>query len=276
MVSLRDTARQSVYRGSLIATSILTVVVLLVTVEAPGKPAQGRSIQDQSRDLAGSATVQGSVRDSRRRPLAVVTVYLQVKTGTQPLTTHTDSEGNFRFLALREGVYTLRAEMAGYGEATFDPCVLGKKENKRIDLTLESAPLSAPQSASPGTSEAEKPQFFDEPEFTVAGVTEAMNPGGHGSDTILRTTEALAKETASLSVAPLNEESSTSGIAPALPSSSATEESLRKVTEHEPANFDANRRLGKLLVDDGKAREALPYLERASHSIPAITKAPTN
>jgi len=268
MVRLRDTAHQPVYRGSLIATSILTVVVLFVPVEAPGKPAQGRSIQEQSQDLADSATVQGLVRDSRGRPVAAATVFLQLKTGTQPLTTHTDSEGSYRFLALPEGVYTLRAEMAGYGEATFGPCVLGKKESKTIDLTLESAPLSAPRNTLPGTSEGEKPQFYDEPEFTVAGVTEAMNPGGHGSDAILRTTEALAKETASLSVAPLNKESSSSGIAPALPSSTATEESLRKATEHERGNFDANRRLGKLLVDDGKAREALPYLKRASQLNP--------
>ena len=268
MVRLRDTAYQSVYRGGLIATSILTVVVFLVPVEAPGEPAQGRSIQEQSQDQTDAATVQGSVRDSRGRPVAAVTVYLQVKTGTQPLTTHTDSEGSYRFLALREGVYTLRAEIAGYSEAAFGPCVLGKKETKRIDLTLESAPLSAPQSALPETQSAESPQFFDEPEFTVAGVTEAMNPGGHGSNTILQTTEALAKETASLSVAPLNKESSSSGVSPALPSSTAAEESLRKVTEHERGNFDANRRLGKLLVDDGKAREALPYLERASQLNP--------
>jgi len=267
MVRLRDTAHQPAYRGSLIATSILTVVVLLVPVEAPGKPAQGRSIQEQSQDQADSATVQGSVRDSRGRPVAAATVYLQVKTGTQPLTTRTDSEGSYRFLALREGVYTLRAEIAGY-EATFGPCVLGKKESKTIDLTLESAPLSAPQSASPGTSEAEKPQFFDEAEFTVAGVTEAMNPGGHGSDTILRTTEALAKETSFLNVAPLNKESSSSGIASASPSSTATEESLRKAAKKEPVDFAVNRRLGKLLVDDGKAREALPYLERASQLNP--------
>jgi len=244
------------------------VVVLLVPVQAPGEPAQGRSIQEQAQDQADSATVQGSVRDSRGRPVAAATVYLHVKTGTQPLTTRTDSEGSYRFLALREGVYSLRAEMAGYGKATFGPCVLGKNETKRIDFTLESVPLSAPRNALPGTSAAESPQFFDEPEFTVASVTEAMNPGGHGSDTILRTTEALAKETASLSVAPRNTESGSSGIAPAAPSSTATEESLRKVAEKEPRNFDANRRLGKLLVDEGKAQEALPYLERASQLNP--------
>ena len=42
------------------------------------------------------------------------------------------------------------------------------------------------------------PQFSDEPQFTVAGVTDNTYRGGHGADTVLRSTEALAKATASL------------------------------------------------------------------------------
>jgi tetratricopeptide (TPR) repeat protein len=44
----------------------------------------------------------------------------------------------------------------------------------------------------------DEPQFFDEPQFTVAGVTDNTYRGGHGSDTMLRTAEALARATASL------------------------------------------------------------------------------
>jgi tetratricopeptide (TPR) repeat protein len=43
-----------------------------------------------------------------------------------------------------------------------------------------------------------QPQFFDEPTFTVAGVTDNTYRGGHGSDTVLRSAETLAKSTASL------------------------------------------------------------------------------
>ena len=46
------------------------------------------------------------------------------------------------------------------------------------------------------------------------------------------------------------------------------EESLRKEAEREPGNFDVNHRLGKLLLDDGKGAEAIPYLERASRANP--------
>lgn len=45
---------------------------------------------------------------------------------------------------------------------------------------------------------ATQPQFFDEPNFIVAGVTDNTYRGGHGSDTILRSSEALANATASL------------------------------------------------------------------------------
>jgi tetratricopeptide (TPR) repeat protein len=189
----------------------------------------------------------------------------------QTLTARTDSEGAFHFSALGEGVYTLRAQMSGYSEAIFGPCVLGQEEVKRVDLTLAS--VSTTQSGPAGSTIAERPQFFDKPEFTVAGVTEAANPGGHGSDAILRTTEALAKETASLGVTAANKESPGSRTSPASSLSSvATEESLRTAVEKEPGNFEANHRLGKLLVDTGKAGQALPYIERASQLNPADYK----
>jgi tetratricopeptide (TPR) repeat protein len=235
---------------------------------------QEQPVQAQSQDQAGSAILQGSVLDSSGHPIAAATVYLQ-KDGAQTLTARTDSEGSYRFSALGDGVYELRAEMAGYIVANFGPCALGPIEMKKVDLTLQPSKASTPQNSSPGTSsgtsEAEKPQYFDEPKFTVAGVTEAMNPGGHGSNTILRTTEALAKETASLGIPVAHAES---GSSPMSASSLSTpdEESLRLQAEHEPENFDLNYRLGKMLVDEGKAREALQYLERASQLNPVDYK----
>ncbi len=44
---------------------------------------------------------------------------------------------------------------------------------------------------------------------------------------------------------------------------SEKEKSLRATVEREPRSFDANHLLGKALIEDGKAREAIPYLERA-------------
>src|SRR5262249_47434858 len=101
------------------------------------------------------------------------------------------------------------------------------------------------------------PQFFDVPQFTVAGVTDASTPGGHGTAAAVKTKEALARETVSLSTP--NSPS---------PSRSADEQALR-VAAKAPENFDANYQLGKLLFSENKARESLEYLKNATGHIPA-------
>ncbi|MFZ0773268.1 MAG: tetratricopeptide repeat protein [Candidatus Sulfotelmatobacter sp.] len=131
------------------------------------------------------------VRDSGNRPVAGATVCLKAK-DSQTLSARTDSAGAYRFSAVPQGGYTLRAEMAGYGPATSGPFVLGAKESRTIDLTLE------PAKAAAQNSQTKRPEFFDEPHFTVAGVTDTTNLGGHGSDAIVRNREALASATASL------------------------------------------------------------------------------
>lgn len=236
-------------------------VLVLSAVLTPVAAAQGPPGPGPYDNHAGSGSLQGYVRDSRGQAISAATVSLRSSTGTQTLTIRTDADGAYRFSGLRGDVYTLRAVMAGYNEITLDPCVLGATETKQVDLTL----VSTIQAGSATASPPEKPQFFDEPKFTVAGVTEAMNAGGHGSDTTLHTTDSLAKETVLLGGSSLNVQGRNSD-----PSArSREEESLRKTADHEPDNFEANRRLGKLLVDDGKAHEALIYLERASRLNPS-------
>jgi tetratricopeptide (TPR) repeat protein len=57
--------------------------------------------------------------------------------------------------------------------------------------------LIGQEQSSPQGSPA-PPQYFDEPKFVVAGVTDPSQRGGHGSDPVLRSAEGLAKETAAL------------------------------------------------------------------------------
>jgi len=143
--------------------------------------------------------------------------------------------------------------MTGYSDAEIPSLFLGPSESKTADLILP--PIN--KSASQATSRAE--EFFDQPQFTVAGVTDTTSSGGHGSDTITRTRDTLAKETVSLSKTPAGATRS---------AASETEKSLRERLEREPSSFEANHRLGKLLAENGKAREAIPYLERAAELKP--------
>jgi tetratricopeptide (TPR) repeat protein len=112
------------------------------------------------------------------------------------------------------------------------------------------------QSPASQNNSPKQPQFFDEPKFTVAGVTDTSNPAGHGS-TVWRTSDALAKQTTSLS----------NSAESAISSASISENSLRDAAQSD--NFKANYLLGKSLLEQGKPAEALPYLERASRLDPS-------
>jgi tetratricopeptide (TPR) repeat protein len=174
---------------------------------------------------------------------------LQTNDSSRAQTTRSDLEGNYSFTALAAGVYVLRAEMRGYSDTEISSVFFGPKEAKNIDLVLLPAKTEASQPAP-----ARAPEFFDKPQFAVAGVTDTTSLGGHGSDTIVRTRETLAKETVSLSEAPVSNR-------PA--AASEREKSLRASVEREPSSFDANHLLGKALDEGGKARDAIPYLDRA-------------
>jgi tetratricopeptide (TPR) repeat protein len=178
------TSERSRFFASQIATSLVAAIALC----APGM------LQSQPQAPASAATLQGVVRDSSGRPVAGATVYLQRKDGTQTQQTYSDQTGSYRFSGLREGIYILRVEMAGYSQAATGPCTLGLRESKKLDLILESPKGLMSQAKPNGTS----PEFFDEPQFTVAGVTDGTNLGGHGSNTIVRTKESLAKDIATL------------------------------------------------------------------------------
>jgi tetratricopeptide (TPR) repeat protein len=216
----------------------------------------------QSKDPAGNATslgaMEGCVRDSTGRPLANATVFLQPTTehGAPPepiQTTHADSAGAYRFSALPEGAYILRAEMSGYARTIVGPVRLAPSETKKVDLAL------APARAS-GTA-ASAPEFFDEPQFTVAGVTQATSAGGHGSDTVLRTTEALAKATVSLSEEPAASSTATT--------SAATESFLREAVARDPKDAGLHHRLGDVEEKLGNPLEAVREYQRAAELDPS-------
>ncbi len=189
MGRFRATPNQSGCSGT--ATCLMVGMMLLALVSVEAQSIQGAVVDTQAKPK-GEATVQGTVQDSSNGPIAGATVYLRMK-DSQTLTVHTDSKGAYRFSAVRAGAYTLRAEMVGYRDATSSSFVLGQKESKAISLTLDAAKTSEPTKSSTG-----QPEFFDEPHFTVAGVTDATNLGGHGSDVVVKNSEALARATASL------------------------------------------------------------------------------
>jgi len=65
-------------------------------------------------------------------------------------------------------------------------------------LMISAALASAVALSGQNPNTQEPPQYFDPPNFIVAGVADPSQRGGHGSDPVLRSAEALAKETAAL------------------------------------------------------------------------------
>src|SRR5580658_987871 len=64
---------------------------------------------------------------------------------------------------------------------------------RTVALACASMALFGQDQSRPAT-----PQYFDEPNFIVAGVADPSERGGHGSDPVLRSAESLAKATAAL------------------------------------------------------------------------------
>ncbi|HWN57376.1 MAG TPA: carboxypeptidase regulatory-like domain-containing protein, partial [Methylomirabilota bacterium] len=206
-----------------------------------------------------SASLHVTIRDSRGEPVAGATVRLHVKDATQTQTAHTDAQGNYSFAELHGGVYVLQAAMAGYDDAEIPSLFLGANEAKNVDLALLAARTKTKTKTPESEPTARSPEFFDQPQFTVAGVTDTTSLGGHGSDAIMRTRETLAKDTVSLGKGATGDGSV---------AESETEKSLRESAERDPRSFETNHRLGKALAENGKAREAIPYLERAEELKP--------
>lgn len=249
----------------------ICVAGCVLAVMAAVAPVRAQSHEQASAAARGQGTVQGYVRDSSGTPMANATVFLHLATrletlATQPRITHTDSEGAYRFAALRAGGYTLRAEMKGYGDAIVGPVSLAQKETKKIDLTLVSTKASTSQNAPPvkpatGKPSEQTPEYFDEPQFTVAGVTQATNSGGHGSDTVLRTTEALAKATVSLS------KESSVGSKPN--TSAVTESSLRDAVTRNPKDPGLHHLLADVEEKLGNPLQAVREYQRAAELDPS-------
>lgn len=178
-------------------SSLSICFLLLVVAVAPGAASAQEKVQ--SPPPLRTATVQGHVRDSDGKPVAGATVTLQSTNGvsTEDWNTRTDAKGAFRLVGPWAGAYTLHTGESGSSLTIVKSVTLAAGETTKVDLVLDAAIPSA-STAQDNSSAGKAPQLFDEPKFTVAGVAPASNSGGHGSDTVLRNSEALVRDTASL------------------------------------------------------------------------------
>jgi tetratricopeptide (TPR) repeat protein len=204
-------------------------------------------------------SVEGKVRDTAGVPVAVVSVRLQVAGSSKFTEVKTDAGGTFVVAAGDPGTYVVSAEKPGWRTAVIPALMLTTGEKKRLDLVLErskDATHRAVQGESSPASSSSRPMTLrDEPNFVVAGVTDGSNMGGHGSDSVRCTSDALARDTAALKAAP--------GTSTSAPRSPETESKLRAALVEQPGSYEANQQLGDFYFRSQRYREAIPLLEAA-------------
>ena len=208
-------------------------------------------------------TIRGTVRDATGKPVGDAVVRLEQNGSSSVVTT--SFEGVYVFPALQAGTCVINAQKSGARSRAVTVPVVKQGNESHVDLVLELPNDQKNQAAASHTS-TDAMAFADNPNFTVAGITDWTAVGGHGSDASLRTSEALARETATLKP---NEK--TAGVS-ALPRSGAgspTETSLRAAAAQSPASFEANHQLGEFCFHKGSYREAIPPLEAAYQIDPA-------
>jgi Tfp pilus assembly protein PilF len=150
-----------------------------------------------------SGQLHGKICDASGKPIASATITLKAKDQVKPFTTQTPTDGTFVFQSLPAGTYSLQVSAAGFVGATV-PAVAVPAENTSFQVILK------PDSASGAAPSGETPQFFDQPQFTVSGVTDTSDLGGHGSGPIMRNRESVEKDVRSLSASPTTPPASSS------------------------------------------------------------------
>jgi tetratricopeptide (TPR) repeat protein len=153
--------------------------------------------QDPLPQYSGAAIVQGTIRDTAGKPVAFATVRLEEKADSPKVETKTNAAGAFILSAGHAGTFTVRAQKEGWREAVIESLVLSLGDKKHLDLVLQTLKSTNPDPSVPSQSAKGSPsamEFKDEPNFTVAGVTDWSNLGLHGSAVSSRTSESLAKE----------------------------------------------------------------------------------
>jgi tetratricopeptide (TPR) repeat protein len=206
------------------------------------------------RAQSGGGLVEGVVRDAENRPMVDVKISLDDQVEGRRLAAATDDTGHFRFSAVAASTYVLRARKPAYVERVEGPFAIGRGETKTLSLTMV-----AEKDAPPGKNTPRVLEYSDEPQFTVAGVTDPSNVGGHGSNVTLPTKEALARETASL--------------AKEIPNSRGNGGTPAELPKVAADDFVGNWKAGRKLVQSGRAKDAIVYLERALQLRPDATDA---
>ncbi|HEY3626707.1 MAG TPA: tetratricopeptide repeat protein [Terracidiphilus sp.] len=189
--------------------------------------------------------IEGKVSNASGAPIANAPVRLE-HAGSPPANSATTADGRFMFRDLAPGDYTVIAENAGRRSAPVT--IHAVQPETHVDLVIGAPAVPAME-------------FADNPNFTVAAVTDWTAAGGHGSDAVLRTSEALNRDALNLKPAappPLD----------ATTDWKQSESVLRAALAAAPHAFEPNHKLGELYLREERFDQAVGPLESAYKADP--------
>jgi len=207
----------------------------------------------------GPATIQGKVFSAAGKSVSNALVLLE-QNGQTVSTTNSSASGEFKFPDIKAGSYTIHAELSGLRSRPGTAIASSGGDSREVDLVLEDA-RNQMQSTNPTRSSAQPMEFADKPDFTVAGVTDWTAAGGHGSDSSLRTSESLVRETVSLK--PEKRVEGNGNDQTTHNQSTLSEEKLRQAVNLDPKSYEANHQLGSFYLHAGSYSQAIPFLQAA-------------
>jgi tetratricopeptide (TPR) repeat protein len=240
-----------------------SIILALISLWVAAAGAQQTRPQKET-----GVTIQGNVLNSAGKAIGDASVRLEQESTLKHLETKTNAAGVFAFISLPPGRYLLSAEKSGQKSRNIVVLASLGGDRKNVDLILEHLADAQSDSHAPSTSANQAMEFSDKPNFTIAGVTDWTAVGGHGSDSALRTSEDLARETLTLKPDGSNhlEPEATSGAK----EEKETENKLRAALAEAPGSFDQNHQLGKFYLHAGRYQDSIPLLLAAYQIDPSM------
>lgn len=158
--------------------------------------------REASSQHSDGIAIHGAVLDSAGGVVADAVVRLEQTGVPGAVETRSNSAGVFSFSGLRAGTYALSAEKSGLRSHVTSVTASSAQPQEQVNLVLVTSGKDSGavigDSGAPSSSSTQSMEFADKPNFAVAGVTDWTAAGGHGSDTSLRASEALTRETLKL------------------------------------------------------------------------------
>jgi tetratricopeptide (TPR) repeat protein len=211
------------------------------------------------------ATLSGVVRDPAGRAVADAHVVLRGDGLLASRETTADAAGRFTFNEVATGSFTLTASSGTLRSVAAAVTVSTPGEQPLINLVLVGAGAKGSATAPQDASQAM--QFADNPDFAIAAVTDWTAAGGHGSDSSLRTSEALTRDAVNLKSG--NTESVAAGLHGGAAKLEGSESELRAAAAKDPKGFGANYKLGRSYFQASRYRDAIPFLQAAYQADPS-------